>query len=130
MSRTHFQDFTRDNGLPITVEYSANGGEPDFDFPGHICDGGGSGPEVMIFRAWPNTPFHDRLALVEMRVRWPQHRALTPFGWWLCNLFSKPIRAVSWLDERWRANLTDAERERMEAWLAEHYVEEPYDDYY
>lgn len=127
MASTHFQDFTRDNGLPITVEYSANGGESNFDFPGHICDGGGSGPEVCIVQAWPNTPFHNRLALIEMRVRWPQHAELTPVGWWLANKLSKPVRALSWLDCWWRASLTPDEDERMCAWIAEHY-EDDYDD--
>lgn len=130
MPVTHFHDFTRDNGLPITVEYSATGGEPDFDYPGHICDGGGCGPEIVILKAWPNTPWHNRLAGIAMAVRWPQGRALTPAGWRLAGILSLPVRAIMRLDEWWRASLTTTEDERMCAYLAEHYVEEPYEPDY
>lgn len=125
--RTYFHDFTRDNGLPITVQYSATGGEPDFDYPGHICDGGGSGPEIVILKAWPNTPWHNRLAAIDLRF-WPK-ASTTPTGAWLVRKLAAPVRGLMALDEWWRASLTDEEREKFEAWLAERYVEEPYDDY-
>ncbi len=32
----------------VVVEYEVEPGEDNFNFPGHICDGGGSGPLVMI----------------------------------------------------------------------------------
>ena len=82
MSITHFHDFKCDDGSPISVEYSAAPGEPNFDFPGHICDGGGSGPEISIIDAWRE-----------------------PSGE--------------------KVKLTDQERERMETWLCENYVDEP-----
>lgn len=121
MSRTYFHDFTRDNGLPITVEYSAGGGEPNFDFPGHICDGGGSDPEIAILKAWPNTPGHDRLAKLDLDL-WLHRRK--QFGETLTAVLRWPLRALIRIDEWWRASLTDAERERMEAWIAEHYVDD------
>lgn len=126
MPRTFFQDFTRDNGVPITVEYSATGGEPDFDHPGHICDGGGSGPEIVILKAWPNTPGHERLAAIDLKL-WLN--AKTQLERAVASVIRLPIRGLLRLDEWWRASLGDEEREKFEAWLAEHYVEEPYDDY-
>jgi hypothetical protein len=127
MGATYFQDFKRDNGLPVTVEYSATGGEPDFDFPGHICDGGGSGPEIVILRAWPATEGHNRLASIALGL-W-LNRA-TRFGARIGRLAALPFHGLMRLDEWWRASLTITERERMEAWLAEHYVEEPYEPEY
>lgn len=119
---TYFQDFIRDNGLPVTVEYSATGGEPDFNFPGHICDGGGSGPEIVILQAWPNTPWHHWLAGAELDL-WRSRRVWTPALSWL-------LKRLSRLDEWWRASLTQAELDRFTDWLAEHYVDEPDEDAY
>lgn len=125
MSATYFHDFTRDNGLPITVEYSATGGEPNFDYPGHICDGGGSGPEIVILKAWPNTPWHEHLASIDV---WSMTRPnITRTGALLARALTSPARWLMALDVWWRANLTDIEYERMESWLAEHYVEESYE---
>jgi hypothetical protein len=124
--RTFFQDFVRDNGLPITVEYSATGGEPNFDFPGHVCDGGGSGPDIVILNAWPDTPRHNRLAKIQI---WSITRPnVTRAGAWLARKLTAPVRGLMLLDEWWSASLTDAERDRMETWLAEHYVEEPWEE--
>jgi hypothetical protein len=120
---THFHDFVRDNGLRITVEYTASAGESDFDYPGHICDGGGSGPEICILKAWPNTPGHNRLAAMDLalwfRLRGPLH-SLYRFASW-------PLKLAIALDVWWRASLTTDERERYEAWLAERYEPELYD---
>lgn len=127
MAATYFQDFTRDNGLPITVEYSATGGEPNFDYPGHICDGGGSGPEIVILKAWPNTPGHNRLASADLRF-WLNRR--TRLGFIAARVFGWPLQMLIRADEWWRASLTDAEYDRFSDWLAEHYVEEPYEPEY
>ena len=51
MARTYFFDGETADGKQITVEYSASGGESHYDNPGHICDGGGSGPEIEIVSA-------------------------------------------------------------------------------
>lgn len=114
MGATYFQDFTRDNGLPVTVEYGVSGGysAPTYS-PLHGADGGDA-PEFMIIKAWPNTAGHHWLAARSLYSR--------------SRLLSRFFDALERLDMWWRASLTDAERERMEAWLAEHYVEEPYDD--
>lgn len=125
MSATYFQDFKRDNGLPVTVEYSASGGEPDFDHPGHICDGGGSGPEIVILKAWPNTPWHNRLAGLEMKIWLARAR----FGFMALPL-RRALNILMRLDEWWRASLTDAECQRFEVYLAENYLEEPYEPEY
>lgn len=47
MARTFLHE-TKLNNQEILVEYSVNPGEDYFDSPGHICDGGGSGPSLEI----------------------------------------------------------------------------------
>jgi hypothetical protein len=131
MPRTFFQNFNRDDGTPVTVQYSASGGESNFDHPGHICDGGGSGPEFAIVSSWPNTPEYnalvcDRNALAEHYF--PPHSAIWPLGAHMCkdgriNRMNERIAALEAA-----CKLTDAEDERMCAWLAEHHVDEPDDD--
>lgn len=121
MTGTYFQDFKRDNGFPITVEYSARAGESDFDYPGHICDGGGSGPEIIILNAWPDTPGHMRLAIIAARLSFSRKTAL---GRRMGRVVAWPVHLLMRLDEWWRASLTDAEIERFSDWLAEHYVDD------
>jgi hypothetical protein len=48
---SYFHDFKRASGEIVVVEYEISPGESDFDYPGHICDGGGSGPDVSIVSA-------------------------------------------------------------------------------
>ena len=123
MGQTFFDNFTRDNGLPVTVEYSCSGGEPNHDHPGHICDGGGSGPEVVIVKAWPNMPGFERLCKIRNDLDWTARPSwLDPFIWIALQVVDLRI----WLQER-RALLSVSERERMENWIAEHHV---YDDPY
>lgn len=119
MARTYFHDFTRDDGTPVTVEYSTSAGEPYYDNPGHICDGGGCGPGAMIVDAWPNTPAFDALVGRHSRLTWdmPRDSGLARRAW---ARIAAPVLAVRiWIARR-KAVLTDAERQRMEAWLAEH----------
>lgn len=121
--QTFFQDFMRDNGLPVTVEYSANGGEPNFDHPGHICDGGGSGPEVCIVDSWPNTAAFERLCGIRNDLDWgPRAAWRRPFAWITLQFVEIAVWAC-----QLTARLTTTERERMEAWIAEHHVYEPYE---
>lgn len=122
MGRTFFQDFTRDNGLPITVEYAVDGSYcPTTYSPMYGADGGDF-PEFSILKAWPRTPVSEWLAGISnslwSKSAWPWRAAH-----WTVN-------AVTRLYDWWFASLTDAERERMEAWIAEHYVDEPDDDDY
>src|SRR5580704_472384 len=106
---THFHDFIRDNGLRITVEYTASAGESNFDYPGHICDGGGCGPEVEIVDAWPNTPGYNRIQAWAFDLCSYGHGK----GWIMrvaCALLSLPLQVACCLDVRWRASLTTDER--------------------
>ncbi|MFN3656790.1 MAG: hypothetical protein ACK4UO_06020 [Pseudolabrys sp.] len=121
MSRTFFQDFTRDNGLPITVEYAADGSySPTTYSPMYGADGGDF-PEFAILRAWPRTPFSEWLASISNRL-WSK----SALPWRIAHAV---VRGAMRFNDWWRASLTDAERERMEAWIAEHYVDEPDDDF-
>jgi len=131
MASTYFQNFKRDDGLPVTVEYRIESeGEPDADLPGHICDGGGSGPVMMIVDAWPNDDAFEELAVrwsERNTARWHGRRTL-PLAWnGLCK-WALEAR-MTWAQFR-RARLTPAERERMEAWLAEHWEPPDDSDYY
>jgi hypothetical protein len=109
MPRTFFQDFNRVDGSSITVKYSFRTGE------------------VEIVEAWPNTPEYnalqnDRYALAEHYFP-PLIRGIDP----------SPAGRIARIDERLAAmeaacKLTDAEGERMCAWLAEHHVDEPDDE--
>lgn len=122
MSRTFFQDFTRDNGLPITVEYAVDGSySPTTYSPMHGADGGDF-PEFSILKAWPRTPTSDRLTDISNRL-WRKSA-------WPWRVAHWAVNAVTRLYDWWFASLTDAERERMEGWIAEHYVDEPDDDDY
>lgn len=123
MSGTHFQDFKRDNGYPITVEYSFSPGSETTYSPMY---GAVSGDpcEVGIVAAWPNTPRFDRLYGLRNRLAW----IASP--WWMrpSRFIARwAVEAVIWL---WgmRARLSDTERERMEAWIAEHRVDEICDE--
>ncbi|RWO23321.1 hypothetical protein [Mesorhizobium sp.] len=106
MTATYFQDFTRDNGLPVTVEYSFSQGSDT------AC--------VEIVEAWPNTPEFDALCQRRNDIRWARSR---PPLWQSCTVVWLNLRI--WFAGR-AARLTDAERERMETWLIEHHEYEPY----
>lgn len=103
--------FIRANGQKIGVEYEVEShGEPDFDYPGHICDGGGSGAVLVITESWPEDGFHNWLAGM----------------WWRCferNLRpeQKLFRWLMNLDARLRCRLTVDEREQFEAKLSADY---------
>jgi hypothetical protein len=128
MGATNFHTFTKDNGLPVEVEYEiVSYGEPHFDSPGHICDGGGSGPEVQINDSWPNTPEFNSIAKQQLFL---STSPLSPMN------ASQPLYIQAygrvrfiWLGikEAWqkrKARLTDDERWRWEAVIAELYVDE------
>lgn len=125
MGATFFQDFTRDNGLPITVEYGVDGSYAPTTYSPRFGAEGGDFPEFAILKAWPNTPWHNRLAAIDLRF-WPK-ASTTRTGGWLVRKLAAPVRGLMALDEWWRASLTDSERERFEAWLAEHHVEPDYE---
>lgn len=131
MAETFFQDFKRDDGSPVTVEYSAIDGEPYADLPGHICDGGGSGPDAEIITAWPNTEEYNDLHSRRQELTLDSYgRQLGPIG---VSMMSPELReeldeidkAIERFDEACR--LTDAERKRMTDWIIERHVYEPYE---
>lgn len=128
MAQTFFQDFAKDNGAPITVEYSfAPGSETTYSpMNGAV---GGDPCEVEIVNSWPRSEKYDRL--IERRM----NLETTPFGKprSLLMMSGDDLHHLHDLDESIAkgdraAELTDAERERMEAWIAEHHVYEPYEE--
>lgn len=123
MAQTFFQDFNRDDGSPVTVEYSFAGGSPTTYSPAFGAVGG-DGCEVEIVACWPNTPEHHDLCEQKLEVEMrPSLSLRTPLTIQakLAELNSKIAAAEA------SCALTDAERQRMEAWLAEHHVDEPSD---
>lgn len=120
---TYFQDFCRDDGKPVTVEYGVESyGEPNFDYPGHICDGGGSGHVMQIIDCWPNDAAFEDLARRRNDRSWKKDPSLVDrVAEWLLELRMTIAKLR-------RGTLSSEERERMEAWLDEHHVfedEEP-----
>lgn len=122
---THFQDFTKDNGLPVTVEYEVEGSYSPTTYSPLSGADGGDAPTFCILSSWPNTESYDGLLLARTSARRRQRGKAFPL--WLkqsIHLWLLWI-LIKWYDRR--ARLTDAERERMEDWLVENYVEEPPD---
>ena len=128
MPRTFFQDFDRDDGSPITVEYRlSTGSETTYSPLSGACSGDPC--EVEIVKVWPNTAEYnalqnDRHALAE-QYSLPIIRGTDP---------SMPMRLAQ-MDVRLAAmeaacKLTDNEDERMCAWLAERHIDEPDDEIY
>jgi hypothetical protein len=123
MGATYFQNFTRGNGQPITVEYSfAPGSETTYSPANGAC--GGDGCEVEIIASWPNTKAFDIACKRRNDLawsKWPLWR--WPFNW----IELHAVNLVIWGYER-TARLATAERESFEAWIAEHHVyEDPYE---
>lgn len=112
--------FTRANGQVIGVEYEVEShGESNFDYPGHICDGGGSGPVLYITEAWPEDAFHNWIASMWNRCA---DRDLRPEQ----RLFKALMKLDAWL----RCRLTDDEREQFEGELSANYEPDYSDDWY
>lgn len=117
MSATHFHDFTRDDGSPVTVEYSFSAGSPTTYSP-HSGACGGDPCEVEIISVMPNTPGYEalcrrslELARVDIVLMSADER--------------EERREVDEAIEAAKKNcvLTDAEDERMTEWLIEHHVD-------
>lgn len=132
MPRTFFQDFKRDNGDPITVEYSFSSGSETTYSPMYGASGGDP-CEVEIISNWPNTQEYNDLHARRQELTLDNYsRQLSPIA---ISMMSPELREdlddIDKAIERADAGgqLTDAERERIEAWLCENHVDEPYDDY-
>ncbi len=120
MPVTYFQNFTRDDGSPVTVEYSFRPGSTATYSPySGAC--GGDPCDVQIVSVMPNTPEFEALSR--------RFLDLYPRGLMLSE--KERGEAIDAADEYASARkacvLTDAEIERMEEWLIEHHVDE--DDY-
>ena len=132
MSRTFFQDFVKDNGQPVTVEFSYSGGSETTYSP-HSGASGGDGCEVMIVSVMPNTPEYEALCRrsLDLSHGTPGTAHDGPIH---PGLIGPETRAeLVDLDEQIEAAksavaLTDAENERMCDWIAEHHIDEPDDD--
>jgi len=132
MVATHFHKLVKDNGLPVEVEYEIMSyGEPHFDHPGHICDGGGSGPEVQINDSWPDTPEYSSIVKQRMFLSTSPLSPMADTQPLYIQAYGR-VRFI-WLGIKsaWherKARLTDDERWRWEAVIAEQYVDEPPDE--
>lgn len=128
MPRTFFQDFTRDNGDPITVEYGVDGHYSPTTYSPSIGAVGGDAPEIYIVSAWPNTDAYNELC---RRKREIEDRGLGKgIQYFLGDKepdeeLHEIEAAIAAADEA--CQLTDAERERIETWLDENHVDD-YDD--
>lgn len=104
MGATFFQDFTRDNGRPVTVEYSYSAGsETTYSPMFGAC--GGDGCEVSIVDSWPNTTSFERLHKCKSDLEVDRQKR------WLGLIAPGSILLVDiliWIQQR-RARLTDAE---------------------
>jgi hypothetical protein len=127
MARTFFQDFKRDNGDPVTVEYSyAPGSETTYSPLSGAC--GGDACEVEIVTAWPNTQEYNDL---HSRKTDLENFMLGKSVAWLTGadtIREEIAELAKHIDEADEASrLTDAETERMTDWLIEHHVDEPHE---
>lgn len=129
MARTFFQDFEKDDGTPITVEYSVVGSHSPTTFSPNYGADGGDVPEFSILDSWPRSEEYNRLWTERNGlVLDPLGRERSPIT--ISMMEPEEQEKLHELDDAIEAadktaKLTDAECERMEAWIAEHYIEEP-----
>jgi hypothetical protein len=111
MPRTFFKNFTRDNGQPITVEYQMDDA---------TC--------ASILTAWPNTAEYNDLCARRLELATDNYgRELSPIAISMMDADGREeLEEIAKSIERHDADsiLTDAERERMERWLSENYIQE------
>lgn len=130
MTRTYYQDFVKDDGRPVTVEYSYRGGSETTYSP-HSGAVGGDGCEVEIVDVMPATPEFD-----ELSRRWLDLTCHPTFGTPI-----SPILLSMRADEdrellqeikddmaaaRKAIALTEAEEERITQWLIENHKDDDY----
>jgi hypothetical protein len=94
-------------GLPITVEYG---------YDDHVA---------FLQKAWPDTPWHNRIAAVWVWLITRPNLSLS--GIWLAGKLRVPVEWLMRFDKWWRANLTDKEREQIERDLDERYWDHTFD---
>jgi hypothetical protein len=125
MARTHFHDFTKDDGMPITVEYGVEGSYSPKTYSPLSGACSGDAPEIGIISAWPQNEEYHRLWRRKSEIEagpYGQTRHLLSFSEEEREELTDLDQAIEAADKT--AELTDSERERMEAWLSEHYVED------
>lgn len=77
MPQTYFQEFTRDDGTKITVEYIATGGSPAH-FAGRYEDSTpAEAPEIEIVKAWRKGGDEDDVTLTDAEIQ--------KFGDWIAE---------------------------------------------
>lgn len=123
MGRTYFQNFSRDDGSPITVEYEVEGSYSPTTYSPHSGACGGDAPTFCILSAWPNTEAYDALHREKAEIEHKLNPLFPNQG--QTEELAEVMAQIAAADAA--CELTDAERERMEAWIAEHYVDEPDD---
>ncbi len=125
MRQTFFHDFKRDNGDPVTVEYSYSPGSETTYSP-HSGAHGGDACEVEIVTAWPNTPeYNEMVRHLRDLEDFAKGKGISFFLGDSdyrdeCHEVREQIGAA---DEACR--LTDNEMARMTEWLMEHHAYEP-----
>jgi hypothetical protein len=125
MMQTFFQDFKRDNGDPVTVEYSNSPGS-DTTYSPHSGACGGDPCEVEITTWWPNVQkYHD---LHSKKIDLENFMLGKSISWLMgADTIREEIAELESDIHRWDegCQLTDAEITRMTEWLMEHHVYEP-----
>jgi hypothetical protein len=127
---TYFQKFTKDNGTPIEVEYSfAPGSETTYSPAYGAC--GGDACEVEIIKSWPDTEEYNTLVGRQIALEYSGTNGgkLSVLSLQVMPEVREELEELDRLIEAAdkTAELTDAERERMEAWICEHHEYEPYE---
>jgi hypothetical protein len=116
------QDFCLDDGRPVTVEYTYRPGSETTYSPMYGADGG-DGCEVEITNCWPRSEAYEEFCRRRNARKWEERSVWTrPFAWIELQFVSTAI----WLFEQ-SVRLTDDEYQRMEVWLIENHVYEPYE---
>lgn len=106
MPRTYFHDFERDDGSPITVEYAIEDG---------TC--------AYIVDAWPRTEEYNRLWAEKNRIETGAYGNKRHFLGFT-EEEREVLNEINSEIERAKFELTEAEHERMGAWLSENHIQE------
>ena len=118
MPQTYFWNFTRDDGWPVTVEYSFAAGSETTYSPYSGASGGGP-CEIQILSVMPNTPEFEELCRRAAELDRVSVVLMSADERDEAREIDEAIAAA-----KMACTLTDAEDERMTEWLIEHHVDE------